>query len=1153
MEALLFLLLIVLAVWLQNHAQSTREKLKRIEQEQLALRERLAKWERSQRKAPPTDATAPKPQIEPTPSPAPEQKTEPSPAPTVREPAPPTPPPLPDRTVSIPIPRRSISWRPLLEKVKLWPPTGENAEAAIASWWLTRIGLVILIIAAVFFGVRIAEDTPPALRLAALAAISAGVSILGLWLERRLTAFGRLISAGGLGLGYFTAFAAYGVEATKVIDQAGIGFALQVIAVVIVIAWSLWKRDEAIAAMAVLLGYVACWFSHAHDLHQFVIASLLMLAAGAGAMLRLRGWLGPHAISIAGSWAGFLILGIFEWSKAGAAPTFPIILGSLIGMTAILEIANLISGKLSPHGVDSASGKWFRRLAVINTSLAVGAGWLAVRLAFPGNLENRELDLFYLSFAIILGIFAALRYRSHHPVVVTETYFLKASGLLALFLVAWFDGPTRWLSLSAQTLVMLWAWRRSRLVWIEAGFGALLITTLVVLGHDISHHHAPSPPGEWRFFTLRHGVGLLSLTLLSIALALHATSGGDRPIKAIRLIAGLAAGGLLTALVASGFTGSIPSGAVILLTLGALVIALPAMVFRQTPPVAAGLVALISACILFLRLAPSIRDTAPAIWAGLWLSVASLGSAEIALRLWKEHLNAGRGIRLLLHGLGLLIVGVTLHRALDAGNATPLIPIIALFGYATLVALTLVRQGAAGPGFPFLSPGVAPAISQGFLALVGGILVTAVGLDLLSQSPYHASWLALAGGVLFTTAHFTRNATPAIAGGIPLVIALFAHLLKFGDHSPLGIHLLAAAPIIGVCVVAALALRRANDPARLWFDAALVAVSLIVIHWFFRCHFAPSQVLAADAALAFLLAITASLRQALPTQALVAPLLLLLAIVNLAHRAQTGHDLGRLEFWWIAAAFIGAWVWASGRFLDGRLSDRTGSPALITITAIAALGLTVAGYHALDAPWHPVSLGLFAGGLCLLGTFTKNSITRALSLLPLASAIPPSVLLIAETHVDTPSYALTSICLCSALVVAHGVMLTWRETREARSLSWLHGLIALGLTFPAFASGRLGVDALTTVCWGVASVCLFIVGLVAGLRPYRLAGLIGLALAMVRMFVVDIDDPLYRIYAFFVIALVLLGIGYLYHRFRHLIEKADARVLAESENLSGAD
>ena len=54
-------------------------------------------------------------------------------------------------------------------------------------------------------------------------------------------------------------------------------------------------------------------------------------------------------------------------------------------------------------------------------------------------------------------------------------------------------------------------------------------------------------------------------------------------------------------------------------------------------------------------------------------------------------------------------------------------------------------------------------------------------------------------------------------------------------------------------------------------------------------------------------------------------------------------------------------------------------------------------------------------------------------------------------------------------------------------------------------------------------------------RAARLAGLSGLALCIPRVFIVDIDSTLYRIGAFFVLGVVLLWVGFSYHRFRHLI------------------
>ena len=54
-------------------------------------------------------------------------------------------------------------------------------------------------------------------------------------------------------------------------------------------------------------------------------------------------------------------------------------------------------------------------------------------------------------------------------------------------------------------------------------------------------------------------------------------------------------------------------------------------------------------------------------------------------------------------------------------------------------------------------------------------------------------------------------------------------------------------------------------------------------------------------------------------------------------------------------------------------------------------------------------------------------------------------------------------------------------------------------------------------------------------RAARLAGLSGLALCIPGVFIVDIDSTLYRIGAFFVLGVVLLWVGFSYHRFRHLI------------------
>ena len=1066
-------------------------------------------------------------------------------------------------------PKSEFQWRPLLEKIKLWPPTGENAEATIAAWWLTRIGLIIMIIAAVFFGVRIAENTPPELRLATLAAISVGVALLGSWLEKKLTAFGRLISAGGLGLGYFTAFAAYGVEATKVIDNPAVGFFVQTFAIGVVIVWSLWKRDEAIAAMAVLLGFVACWFSHHHDLDHFVIAGLLFLATGSGILLAMRLWMWPYAVGTAGAWIGFLILGVSDWPRSGQAPSFEIMLGSLAFLTIILEAANFLTQQRLPADAPVIKARQLRWMAVINTTLAVGVGWLAIRLAFPKIVERGQLDAFYLSFAGIFAGFTALRFWQKHPVALTETYFLKSSGLLALFVVAYFDGPTRWLSLSVQTLILLVAWRRSQLKWVEAGFGALFVASLAVFWHDAAN---PASSDVCQFFSMRHFIGILSMLVLTSTLALHArwapVVAGAGPKKDLdglltdlepravaRFFAGIGVGIAILIMVFSTVQGTTGTGVILLLSIAALIIAIPAVVWRRFPPIVAGLTVLVPSFLTFFQL-QSIHSKSPdALWTGAWLSLLGLGLAEAALRLWKNDWALGNLIRFLLNSLGLTALAITLTRALEGSSHSLTLQILALGSIAFAGSWSLIRQGQHFPSDHFSKNLATSSLLQWLLAGIAGALTAAFGHELLDHLVYETSFVALAAVFLFGSAYFSRNASAALAGGIPLLSAVAGYLMAFDDSVFFGQHLTAAALIIAVCSAVAIALKgsvNANKhPSAVWFDAILHGLSILVFHWLLRWNLDISEVFFADAILALsLLGIYRA--YPFPALAMVSAFPLILGMLhgftgNLFHR-----DLGAQWLWTAATIVIGAWLWLGHRWFHRNDQSTLSSPVrrgfFICHEVVATVALTIAGSRALDHPWHLDSLALVGLAIACLGRWQKLPTSLWLSIFPLALAMSGAGDRILRHGVTDPTETLIAISVAAVVLIAHGVVMTWREPKARRSLSWIHALLYLGIVFPAFAADHFGIDSLTTVCWGVAAIVLFIVGLIAGLRPYRLAALIGLAMTMIRMFAVDIDDSHYRIYASFALAAALLGVGYLYHRFRHLIERADR--VAESSDAS---
>ncbi len=99
----------------------------------------------------------------------------------------------------------------------------------------------------------------------------------------------------------------------------------------------------------------------------------------------------------------------------------------------------------------------------------------------------------------------------------------------------------------------------------------------------------------------------------------------------------------------------------------------------------------------------------------------------------------------------------------------------------------------------------------------------------------------------------------------------------------------------------------------------------------------------------------------------------------------------------------------------------------------------------------------------------------------------------------------------------------------------IHGMLGLMLFFWFFTGQGEPLEAYTTVLWGVGALGVFGLGLFLQTRIYRLLGLLGLVLCVPRIFLIDLNSTLHRIIAFVVLGVVLLWVGFSYHRFRHLV------------------
>jgi hypothetical protein len=107
--------------------------------------------------------------------------------------------------------------------------------------------------------------------------------------------------------------------------------------------------------------------------------------------------------------------------------------------------------------------------------------------------------------------------------------------------------------------------------------------------------------------------------------------------------------------------------------------------------------------------------------------------------------------------------------------------------------------------------------------------------------------------------------------------------------------------------------------------------------------------------------------------------------------------------------------------------------------------------------------------------------------------------------------------------------------RGRRGAAYAGGGGALAVAFMLFVAQRGGLAPYATVGWGLAAILIFMAGLFLRVAPYRVLGLLGLAACVPRVFLVDLNSTLHRIVAFIALGVVLLWVGFSYHRFKHLL------------------
>ena len=162
-------------------------------------------------------------------------------------------------------------------------------ETRIGRNWLNIIGIIVLIVGLVL----LIQQTLLFLGAGGKIALGAGVAALlvgaGLYQERqeRYRVFARTLVGGGWALLYFTAYAAYNIEAAKIIQDEKVALLALLGTAAAIIAHSFAYRSQFVTGLAYGLGFLAL---HLSPISFYSLVAVAILAGSIVAVIRFTDW-----------------------------------------------------------------------------------------------------------------------------------------------------------------------------------------------------------------------------------------------------------------------------------------------------------------------------------------------------------------------------------------------------------------------------------------------------------------------------------------------------------------------------------------------------------------------------------------------------------------------------------------------------------------------------------------------------------------------------------------------------------------------------------------------------------------------------------------------------------------------------------------------
>ncbi|MCE9609872.1 MAG: DUF2339 domain-containing protein [Chthoniobacter sp.] len=396
------------------------------------------------------------------------------------------PPPIPKPAAEKPAPIAEIPGRQPT-KPDPAPTKRDSIELTLGTYWLVRIGIVILLTGFVFLGNYAYHHIVPLLgpwgKLALLALGGGALTGAGAWLERTretMRNYARVLLAGGAATFYYTAYAAHFVASLRVIESALLGGAL----LLLLAGGFLWfaerRHSEPLAIGAVLLSY---YTAAINPIGSFSLFSNLLLTAVAVVFLVRHRWVAISFASLAATYASFGFWRFHALVSTGesGSGTFGLALAFLAGYWLLFTAAVFLSHR--------DAFPLLQRTAF----LTANNGALFIYAAQQFNAHRPDAFwLFAAGFgAVLLGLAALAAWRRPEDRSTDGAYLAQGLAMLGLGCAAKFSGPQLATVFAVESAVLLTVARaRQRtLCEIAAVLAALAASGLALFAFECQPEH----------------------------------------------------------------------------------------------------------------------------------------------------------------------------------------------------------------------------------------------------------------------------------------------------------------------------------------------------------------------------------------------------------------------------------------------------------------------------------------------------------------------------------------------------------------------------------------------------------------------------------------------------------------------------------------